>query len=159
MATFTKQIAQGTPTTLLSTELTGLANGAGAVSTVVGTSGVVNNVPGTANFDGYTNGLVTLNLGAPAAPITGPTPVVSLWFMRSIDGTTFESLNSAGFPIRPPDYVFSLQGGQGVQICSAYLPIPVGYFKTCISPSGLGTGVALNATNTLKILPSTTQQV
>ncbi len=155
----TARVVAGTPFNLLTTELNSLANNAVAVSSVAGASGVLDNSASAAG-DGSIVGDVELTLAA-----LGGTPTagygLSVWFLRSFDGTTFEGYTSgttSTAPLnRPPDLVFSF-GGQATPnspIIAPDVAMPVGHFKALAWSNG--SGVALGATgNSLKILPKAT---
>lgn len=155
---------QATLTTLLSTELNGLPVG----DIVVGSA--VDNVQGTANLDGYQWGTLELVLATPPAAIAGGA-VVSVWFLRSVDGTNFEQNSStATFPVRPADVVFFTVEGSAAQrlIGTAEsdgelgrvprVPIPVGKFKPLLYAPAVGTVLAATG-NTLKVRMETDEDV
>ena len=85
--------------TLLSTELNGLAIAALALSSAGGSSGVFTN----ANTLQAILGVPFLILGG-AVEVPATRPTVSLWFLESPDGSTFES--PAAAPARFPDATF-----------------------------------------------------
>jgi hypothetical protein len=87
--------------TLESIELNALANGAVAVSSVGGTSGLFNN----SNTGGAQLGEIFFTSGATATCTAGGN--ISIWFLQTGDGTTFETATAAQM-VRSPDAIIFL---------------------------------------------------
>jgi hypothetical protein len=148
-----KQIEQGSPVSLLTTELNSLANNSNAVSATA----VLVNVAGGSNTDGYVRGKLELNLAAPAGSFTANTGL-SCWFLASADGTNYEDGGSSVTPARLPDVVFPVRAVSTAQRLNRRVRVPVGSHKVLLRNDG--TGQALNASgNTLKILLNTDEMV
>lgn len=148
-----KQTEQGTPVTLLTTELNSLANNSNQISSVGGTSGVFSNTQGTSNFDGYVRGKVEFVMAA----YTG-TPAVnsglSLWFIKSVDGTNYDDGGSSVTPIRAPDVFIQVRAlTSGPQRIIRECWVPVGTWKVLARNEGTGITWASSA-NTVKLLLS-----
>lgn len=157
----TSRLNKATAVTLLTTELNGLANGTGVVSSVGGSSGVFTstNGGGTTHLDGFMFGKFELVLAAPAVAFTAG--AVNVWLLQTVDGTNYEDGSPAVAPKRPPDVTFFPQASASAQrIIVPNVPLPVGAWKVLALPLGLGGGAALAASgNTLKVLANTTQSV
>jgi hypothetical protein len=156
----TARVVAGAAITLLTTELNSLANNASATSSVNGSSGVFDNSSGMAG-DGSIVGDVELTIGG----ALGGTPAagygLSIWFLRSFDGTTFEGYapgTTSTAPLnRQADVIFNF-GGQGTPNSPAIIPdvaMPVGHFKALAWSNGAGVSLPSSG-NSLKILPKAT---
>lgn len=150
MATTLEMLEQGTSTTLLSTEFNSLAT-----NTLTSAGTAVNNIQATANLNGYPTGSVQFLMAAyTGTPTAGA--ALYVWWLKSIDGTTYEDTTSA----RAPDVIIPigavLSGPQKITIENVQLP--VGLFKPVAK--NVGTGLTLASTgNTLLLLPNTFQGV
>lgn len=149
-ATTANLIAQGTLTTLLSTELNSLASGSYATL-----GAAFNNVFATANFNGYFLADVMLNLaiytGTPAAG-----SYIGMWFVPAIDGTNYD--NSGSTISVGPDVIIpvdALASGP-YQRTIRNIWLPCGNFKTLAQNNGLGLALAASG-NTIKIRPVSVQ--
>ena len=152
-ATTANLIAQGTPTTLLSTELNSLASG-GFSSLGAAQNNVF--VAGTPNgFDGYILADVVLDLAAyTGTPTAGA--YFALWFIPAIDGTDYDtggSTISVGPDVLIP--VDALASGP-YQRTMRDVRIPVGKFKPLAQSVGMGIAIAASG-NTIKIVPKSWQ--
>lgn len=157
MATTVKQTEQGAEVSLLTTELNSLANNTNVVSSVGGTSGVFANTQGTTSFDGYVEGKVELNLGAPSTTVTANTDV-QLWFLLAVDGTNYEDGGASVTPARLPDLVIPLRAVSTAQRVARRCLIPVGSFKVLLRNNGTGVTLAASG-NTVKVKLSSHQGV
>jgi hypothetical protein len=143
-------IAQGSLTTLLSTELNSLASG--SYSSL---GSAFNNVFATANFNGYFLADVMLNLAAyTGTPTAGS--YIGVWFIPAIDGTNYDAGGSTiavGADVIIP--VDALASGP-YQRTMRNIWLPCGQFKTLAQNNG--TGIALAASgNTIKVRPVSLQ--
>lgn len=149
-ATTANLIAQGTLTTLLSTELNSLASGGfsslGAAN---------NNVFATANFNGYFLADLMLNLaGYTGTPSVGA--YFGVYFIQAIDGTGYDtsgSTISVGPNVMIP--VDALASGP-YQRTISNIWVPCGEFKTMGQSVGMGIATAASG-NTIKIRPVSLQ--
>lgn len=167
MATITKQLAQATPTSAMTTELDNYAFGTGVV-----TASAINNLAGggTANFDGYPNAKVALAIAAVGTQVAANT-VAGLWFIRALDATPhYEDVTTP--PARQPDVVFYPKGTASAQYLLGVVPtganagtarvrLPVGNFKCYFYwPGGGAAGLAtLTTGNVITITPETEESV
>jgi len=157
MATTLEMIEQGTQVSLLTTELNSLANNALVVSSVGGSSGVFNNVQATSNFNAYVRGKVALTLGAPAGTLTANTGAY-VWFLKTVDGSTYEDGSASVTPARPPDVVIPVRAVSTAQLIIVQCRLPVGLFMVLLQNAG--TGQTWKSTgNTLVVLANTDQQI
>lgn len=157
MATTVKQIEQGTPVTLLSTELNSLANNTNVVSSVGGTSGCFNNSQNVANFDGYVRGKLELVLGAPSGTVSQSSSL-NVYFLRTVDGVNFEDGGASVTPAGSPDAVMPLNATSLAQRVIQECLVPVGLFKVLVRNSATGVTLAASG-NTLKLLLSSEMEV
>lgn len=149
-ATTVNQIAQGTNTTLLSTELNSLAN-----NTFSSASSALNNVFATSNLNGYLQADIELVLAAyTGTPTAGSS--INGWFILSIDGTNYETATSA--IARAPDFIIPVDATASGPLRRTIqrVPIPVGNFKVMASNNGLGLTLAASG-NTIIMRPSSVQ--
>jgi hypothetical protein len=131
------------------------------------TGAEINNVQGTGDWDGYPYALLELVLAANTAALA-PGSVVSVWFIRPLDGTNYE--DAIPHPLRRADAYFFPASTASAQRLVAESPIdrtsrirlPVGKFKPHFYfPNGGGLGAAGLAAsgNTLKSRAWTDEQV
>lgn len=154
MATVLKQLEQAASVTLLSTELNSLANNAGVVSSVGGTSGVFNNAVGTTNMDGNPRGKLEFLMGGTVTALTAG-GAIQVWFLLSVDGTNFENGTP---PPRNPDVVIPLGALTTAQRVTRRCSVPVGKFK--VYAVNAATGQAMPSSgNTLTLLLNTDEGV
>jgi hypothetical protein len=146
MASTLKQLVSSQQT-LLNTGAT-LTNNSQAIS-----SAFDNTQGGTG--DGYTKGRLTLSgtFGTAPAANTG----LSIWFLTSEDGTTYEDGDASTTPSRPPDYVIPVRAVNTAQLIAKECLLPAAKFKVLARNDG--TGQTLNSGWTLKVLPITSQLV
>lgn len=161
MSTTTEYLLQSTATTVLSTELNSLGAGSYALS-----SSSFDNENPTANFNGYTQALIEIVLATPSAGFAANS-AIALYFIKSIDGTNFEDSESAGaiVSVQAPDYQWPITGtsadgtAKGKRIVRKVW-LPPGNFKVMLGNiQGSGTQALAATSNTVKILPATTQGV
>lgn len=149
-ATTANLIAQGTLTTLLSTELNSLASGG---FSSLGSAN--NNVFATANFNGYFLADVMLNLAAyTGTPTAGA--YFGVWFIPAIDGSVYD--NSGSTIAIGPDAMIpvdALASGP-FQRTVRNIWVPCGEFKTLAQSVGMGIATAASG-NTIKIRPVSLQ--
>jgi hypothetical protein len=135
----------GTTSTLMSAELNSLANN----SLVIGNP--YNNIT-----EGYpfcdVELLVTFNV-APAA-----NTAICLWFISSLDGSTYEDGSNTVTPTALPSAVFSLRPVIISQRINRRIWLPWGTFKPLIKNDGTGQALA-NSGNLLTIRPVTYESV
>lgn len=143
-------LAQGTLTTLLSTELNSVAS---ASFSSLGSA--FNNVQATSNFNGYPLIDVLLNLAAySGTPTAGA--AIYLWFIMAVDGTNYD--NSGSTITQPPDVIIpwdALASGPYQRTVRGILA-PIGNFKAIAQNVGSGVSLASSG-NTIKIRPTTMQ--
>lgn len=159
MTTTTEYLLQGTPTSVLTTELNGLADGSYALS-----SSSYNNVGATANFNGYTEAEVEIFLAAPSATFAANS-YVYLYFIKSLDSTNFEdsagplvSQQGALLSAQQPDYQWPIRAIATSQRIVRKVWLPPGYFQVMLGNiQGSGTQALAASGNTVRILPFTTQ--
>jgi len=83
---------------------------------------------------------------------------VSLWFIKTNDGTNYEDGGAGVEPARAPDCIIPLRAVSTAQRVIVTVFAPTGLFKPLLKNDG--TGQTFNATgNTLKIRPFTRQMV
>lgn len=145
-------IAQGTLTTLLSTELNSLSSG--SFSSV--SSAQDNVYAGTPNnFDGYFLADIMLNLAAyTGTPAAGS--YIGVWFIPAIDGSAYD--NSGSTIAIGPDVIIpvdALASGP-LQRTVRNIWVPCGKFKTLAQNNGLGLALAASG-NTIKVRPVSMQ--
>lgn len=156
MATTTEFIVQGTATTLLSTELNSLGASSYALS-----SSAFDNEQGTANFNGYTDALIDIHLAAPSGAFAANSAIY-LWWIKSLDGTTFEDSESSGSLVSAqlPDYQWIVAATANAQEIVRRIRIPPSNWKVMIGNiQGSGTQAWAASGNTIKVKPFTTQGV
>lgn len=142
-------IAQGTLTTILSTEMNSLAT-----ASYSSLGGAITNAQATANLNGYMYWDILLNLaaytGTPAASSS-----VNLWFIPAVDGTNYDNsgttISIAPNVIIPVDALAS--GPYQRSILGVLAPVgivkPICYQNTGLTFAASG--------NTIKIRPTTVQ--
>lgn len=146
-----KQTEQGTAVSLMTTELNSLANNANVASSVGGSSGVFTNTQGTSNFDGYPRAKIEFVMaaytGTPAA-----NSGLSVWFIKTVDGSNYDDGSSSVTPIRAPDVFIQVRAlTSGPQRIVRDCWVPVGTFKVLARNEGTGLSLASSG-NTLKVL-------
>jgi len=149
MPTTVNLIAQGTLTTLLSTELNSVGNN--AYSTL---GAAFNNVFATLNFQGYPLADIMLNLAAyTGTPVVGS--YIGVWFIPAIDGANYDN---AGTTISVgPDAIIPVDAlASGPYQRTITCKLPFGLFKTLAYNNGTGITLAASA-NTIKIRPKSYQ--
>jgi hypothetical protein len=142
-------VQKTTVVNLLTTELNSLAPGTGALGSAV------NNLAGggTTNLDGFTKGLFELILAAP--PEAFAAGVISLYLLRSTDGTDFETGSSSVSPKRLPDVVFNPIPNSSAQRLFAPGDLPAGHFRALLVCRETAALLASSG-NTLRVLAQTT---
>lgn len=156
MSTTTEYLLQGTATTVLSTELNGLGAAAYALS-----SSSFDNESGTANFNGYTDALLEMDLAAPSAAFAANSAIY-LWWIKSQDGTNYEDSESGGALVsaQAPDYQWPVAATANAQRIVRKVRIPPGNFKVMVANiQGSSTQAWAATGNTVKLKPCTTQGV
>jgi hypothetical protein len=155
------QQAPASAVTLLSTELNAIASGSAATSSVAGTAGVFTET----THSSYPFGGFSFNPGGAFASAPSAGAYLAGWFLRSPDGTNFEtivgtpSLTSPALP-RSPDFIIPIDAAVGASgsikfAQGARVPMPFESYKLVLQNM---TSQALAATgNTLKVQPSTIQ--
>jgi hypothetical protein len=153
-----EKLKLGSQTTLLTTELDGLASGNTALSAAF------DNTQGQAG-DGYTLGDLELVWAYGTGPTLG---AVSVWLLGSQDGTNYED-GTAGTPGttpgRPPDVVFPpIYSSTAKQIQVQRLALPGGKFKVLVKNDGTSQAFSANntpagVTKSLKLRPITREYV
>lgn len=144
----TEKYLLGSQSIVLSTGST-LANNALAISSTQ------DNTAGAGGFDGYTLCDVQLNVTFGTAPTAGTG--ISVWFLRSQDGTTFEDGSASVIPVRPPDIVIGVDAVTTAQIKTRETRLSPGKFK--VLAQNTGTGQTMSSGWTLSIRPITFQGV
>jgi hypothetical protein len=149
-AASTLQLATGTLTTIMSSELNSIAsNGWTAASTVT-----ADNRIGQA-LNGYLICRIEWNVTFAANPtaaggFTG-------WFLKTADGTNFENTPTASIALgRPPDFFLPVTTGQTGTRVMLDVRCPAERFKIVGNLSNTGQTTAASG-NTIKILPITIQ--
>jgi hypothetical protein len=142
MATMTTYLS-GSIATLLSTGLNSLANNALAAGSAYSSGG---------NYLLAEIELV-VTFGTNPTANTG----VSIWWLRSIDGSNTEDGGSSLTPARAPDLVIPVEVTTSAQRIIRRCLIPPGTFTPLLKNDGTGQAFASSG-NTLKILPLTYQQ-
>ena len=149
MAAKTIKWLTGTIATVLSTELDALANNA------IATVAVVDN---SSNL--YTMAEFQLSVDFVSAPTANT--AVSLWFLRNLDGTNYETTTATASAVPPipraPDCVLPLDAVTTAQIITVRVPIPPGTFQVLLKNDGSGQAFPASG-STLKIKPLTLQSV
>ena len=134
--------------TLMTSEISGLANNANAVSSVGGSSGVFT------GFTSYSRCLFADIMFTPGASWTPATPFVMFgWFILSLDGgTNYEASDAT--PARAPDFVIPLISGAGTrrQIANRPVLLPSGHHKIMVRNQG---GASTPSSSTLTLRPFT----
>ena len=157
MATVEKQLL-GTVVSLMTTELNSLASSAtaGAVSSVINSTGIYNNTVGGSGGDGFVIGQVELVLGAPAGTLTAST-AANVWFLQTVDGTDYEDGSASVIPARAPDVVFPVRAVSTAQRIVRRAMIPQGNWFILLQHATGQTWAASG--NTVKLLPATFEGV
>lgn len=146
MATTTKWLRGGTLESLLTTGLNSLANNGLVLSSAV-----------TITDSGYVLADVELvvTFGTNPTANTG----ISVWFLREVDGSTYEDGDASTTPARAPDLVLPVRATTSAQrIIVPNVLLPPGTFKALIKNDGTGQAFASSG-NTLKLKCYTTQAV
>ena len=147
--TTTEKYLLGTNATVVSTELNSLANNSLALS-----SSAFNNTAGGGAGDGSPMGELELVVGFSVSP--NAYTVVSVWFIRTPDGSNYEDGASGTTPGKAPDVVFALRSATSQRIVQQCV-LPPGNWKVLVKNES---GQTLNSTgNTLKLRPFTRQAV
>ena len=158
MSTVVQYWDVGTETSLLTTELNSLASSsgltAGAISSVGGTSGVFNNVYSAGGLGGFLQAVFLLHLAAPGGTLTASTAAY-LWFLQSLDGSTYEDGSASVIPARPANLIVPVRAVSTAQsiIVQGYLP-PNTFYVLCSQNTGQTWG---SSGNYLKVSPLTVQ--
>lgn len=143
MAT-TEKYLLGSQSTILSSEMNGLANNALAIG-----SAFDNTIGQTG--DGYTMCDVELITGTWSVAPTAST-CISLWFIQAPDGTNYEDGDASTTPAKIPDVIFPLRAVTTAQRIVRRTLMPWGKFKPLVKNDG--TGQTMNASgNIIKIRP------
>lgn len=116
---------------LLTTELNTLANGAYAISTVAGSSGVLDN-----GSNKYPNCHVEFLAGGNYTPLANG--YIPIWLLESLDGTNYDDGSASIVPARRPDITISVRAGTTIT--------PRGQAKGLLMPQGLYKVLAANMT-------------
>jgi len=149
MSVTPEYLPQGTATTLLSTELNSLAN-----NTFSSAGSAQNNVQATSNFNGYPYARLVFSLAAPSGAFAANSALY-FWFLRSIDGSTYEDGSTT---TRPPDVVIPLRTDGSAQVTEVDVQLPFGNWKPIAeNVQGSGSQALASTTNTVKVLPFTVQ--
>lgn len=129
----TRTILAGTLNIIMQSDLNTLANGAAVISAAtentVMTGGVV--TPTNSNYPNAEFEHVSSSTAAATAQTT-----VLYWFLRAIDGSTYEEGSSSVIPTRDPDLVFIMEALTSQRV-TKQAKMPVGPFKVlCQNNSG-----------------------
>jgi hypothetical protein len=148
-AAVTTEWATGSATTLLSTELNTLTNNSFSSASAT----YDNRIGQTGN--GYT--ICRFELVATFAANPTANTGISLWILRTTDGTNFENTPTSSVALgRPPDVVLPVTSGQtGTRVMIDTL-CPAERFKVSVKNDATGQSTAASG-NTIKILPITSQ--
>jgi hypothetical protein len=139
MATTVTQLS-GSIATLLSTEMNSQANNALVLGSAYSSSG--NYLMAELQIDVTFGSAPTANTG------------LSVWLLRAIDATNYETGGTSATPTRAPDAVFPLAAVTTQQLITLRVPIPPGTFKPLLKNDGSGQAFPASG-STLKILPLT----
>jgi hypothetical protein len=139
----TQTYLSGSIANLLTTELNSLANNALVAGSAYTAGG------------GYLLAELELVVTYGTAPTANTG--VSVWLLRSVDGTNTEDGSSSVTPARAPDVVFPLRAVTTAQRIVRRVVIPPGNWTPLAKNDGVGVAMAATG-NTLKILPLTYQQ-
>ncbi len=140
-------VRKTTAVDLATTELNSLAPGSMALGAIV------NNAAANANLDAFTRGVYEFVLAAPATAFSAG--VINVWFLRTIDGTNYESGGSGVRPNRLPDLNFFPLATTSAQRLIVEGDLPAGQFRALIMPVNTSVSFASSG-NTLKVLAQTT---
>lgn len=135
----------GTQTTVISTAANSLANNTNVAGSVY------DNTAGAAG-DGYTLCDVELVVTFGTAPTAGTG--VSVWFLQSSDGTSYEDGSASVTPARAPDLVLPVRAVTTAQRIVRQAVLPWGLLTPLLRNDGTGQAFAASG-NTLKIRPVT----
>lgn len=116
------------------------------------------NTQATSNWNGYVRGKLELVLAAyTGTPTTGTG--VSVWFVKTLDGSNYEDGSTGNQPARMPDRFIPVRAlASGPQRVIVECLVPVGTFKVLAKNDGTGITFA-STNNTVKILLNTDQGV
>lgn len=103
--------------------------------------------------NGYTlcdlEATITINSGTPAANTS-----ITVWFLMTQNGSTYEDGSSSITPGRTPDVVFPLRASSSTQVVSRRVFMPWGVFKPLVKNDS-----AVSVTVTISIRPVSHQLV
>lgn len=158
MATTRKWVQQATPTTVMESELNGLAAGS-----LVRSTASFSNTQGTANWDGYTRAIVQMMLSSGTAPTAAfaANSTLDVWILKEV-GSQVEDGVGGTTPARPPDFSFPLETITTVQYVSLDVRLPPGtiYFLARNNQGSGSVALAASATaNSITVQPYTDQGV
>lgn len=148
-APITTELAVGTVTTVLSTELNSLGNNAFSVA-----SGIMDNRIGQ-TLNGYLICRIEGKFTFAASPTANTG--VSGWFLKNVDATNYEDTPTSSIALgRAPDFVLPVTTGQTATRVIVDIMCPAERFKVVAKNDGTGQAMSASA-NTIKVLPVTWQ--
>lgn len=143
-------VKKSTPVVPLTTQLNSLTSNSFSAA-----SSNVDNTIGVANIDGWTWCRVEAKVTHASTPSANA--AVSVWFIKSTDGTNFDDVpTTAGIITGPPNVTIPITQGQAATRQSVDTICPFGLFKVAVQNSGSGQTWAASG-NTLTLLFATTQ--
>ena len=132
----------------------------GSIATLISTglNTLTNNSLAAGSADSAGGGYLLAELELVVTFGTNPTANtgVSIWFLRSVDGSNTEDGGSSLTPARPPDLTIPVEVTTSAQRIIRRCLIPPGTFTPLLKNDGTGQSFASSG-NTLKILPLTYQ--
>lgn len=144
MSTTQKWAVQGTPTTVMSTELDSAASGS-----IKSAGSTYTNEQGTTNWDGYNYALVELILAAPGSAFAAASSF-DVWIGQSGDSS----------PNDAPDFSFDISGLSSSYQRTIAVPLPPGVLQFFARNSqGSGSQALAASGNSLTVTPFTPQGV
>ena len=137
----------GSTVGVLSTGLNSLPNNGMAVSSPQDSDGADGSILADVEFAGTLAGVPSAGTG------------LSIWFLRTVNGTQWEDGSDASVvPARPPDVVLPLRAVSSAQRICRTAVLPASNWRVLLRNDG--TGQALSASgNVLNVRPVTTQTV
>lgn len=142
-------VAKTTPVNLLTTQMDLLSPG----SAVVGST-ITNTTAANANLDAFVRG--TYELILPARAEAFGEGAINVWFLRTIDGTNFETGSALLVPKRLPDLVFYPHAAATEQRLYAEGSIPPGSFRVLLKSEVSVRANFASSGNILRVLAYTT---
>lgn len=143
-----------TNSTLMSSELNSLGSTPAVSSSVFNNSQqTIGGVAATANLNGYLRGKLTFKPGSAFASAANST--LNIWFLHSIDGSTYEA-SGLGTSPRVPDVKMPLNTSSSSDVITMDVRLPAGLFKVMTANAqGSGSTTLPASGNTLTLEPYT----